>query len=119
MDVLHPALDVADLDTTVAFYEDLLGLHRTREAELDGRQHYFLGGAGPAELQLVEADEPVEPAGINHLAVAAEDVDAVVEEAVDEWGSTVEMEPQTFNDARLAFITDPEGYSVELIEELR
>lgn len=117
MDVLHPALDVADFDTTVAFYEELLGLHRTREAEIDGQRHYFLGGEGPAELQLVEVEQRVEPAGFNHLAIAAADVDAVVEQAVEEWGSTVEMEPQTFNDARLAFITDPEGYSIELIGE--
>lgn len=117
MDILHPALEVHNLDTTTAFYEDLLGLHRTREAELGGQRHVFLGGAGPAELQLMEVEEPASPSGFDHLAIATDDVDAVVEEAVEEWDSSVVREPDTFNDVRLAFITDPEGYHVELIEE--
>lgn len=118
MDVLHPALEVHDLDTTVAFYVDLLGLDRTREAELGGQRHVFLGGTGPAELQLMEVDDPVTPSGFDHLAVAADDIDAVVEAAIEEWDSAVVREPDTFEDVRLAFITDPEGYHVELIEEL-
>lgn len=117
MEILHPALDVFDMDTTVAFYEDLLGLHRTRETEIDGQQHYFVGGAGLAELQLIAVKERESPGGFNHLAVAVTDIDSVVEEAVTDWGSLVEREPQMFKGVRLAFITDPEGYTVELIEE--
>lgn len=117
MEILHPALEVSDLDAAVDFYESLLGLHRTREAELDGQRHYFLGGAGSAELQLIEVEGPVEPSGFDHVAVAADDVDAVVSTATDEWGSEVVMDPRSMGDVRLAFITDPDGYHVELIEE--
>ncbi|WP_049984802.1 VOC family protein [Halobellus rufus] len=119
MDVLHAALNVVDLDATIDFYESLLGLERTRTAELDGQRMVWVGGEGDAELQFLAVDEPVEPAGIDHVAVAVDDVEATVEEAQAEWGSSVVVDPQVVGgEVRLAFVTDPDGYHVELIEEL-
>ncbi|WP_336023163.1 VOC family protein [Halobellus salinisoli] len=119
MDVLHAALNVSDIDATLDFYESLLDLERTREAELDGQRMVFVGSDGGAEIQFLVVDEPVDPEGIDHVAIAVDDAAATVEKAQAEWGSTVVMEPQVIGDeVRLAFITDPEGYHVELIEEL-
>jgi lactoylglutathione lyase len=120
MDVLHTALEVSDLDATRAFYEDLLGLERSREYEKDGVKNYYVTGAGPGELQFRVVDSVPEPAGIEHVAVAADDVDATVEEAVEAFGVTVEQEPRTLDRVRrrLAIVTDPDGYAVHLIEEL-
>lgn len=119
MDVLHVAVDVTDVEAMGDFYEDVLGLHFTREFEVDGQYNYCVGGESPAELQFCEVEEKGTPAGINHISVGVEDVDAVVDEAVSNWDSTVESEPMTVGDeARIAFITDPEGYQVELIEQL-
>ena len=120
MDVLHTAIEVVDLETTCGFYEDFLGLEHTRDFELDGVYNYYVSGSGPAEIQFRVVEEKPDPAGIDHLAVAVDDVDAVVEEAQREWESDVETEPTTLEDlgVRIAFITDPEGYTVELIEEL-
>ena len=119
MDVLHVAVDVVDVETTSGFYEEVLGLHFTREFEVDGNYNYCVGGEGPAEVQFCEVDEKEPPAGIDHISIAVDDVDAVVEKASSEWDSEVEREVTTVGDeARIAFITDPEGYTVELIEEL-
>lgn len=119
MEVLHAALNVSDMDATLDFYENLLGLERTREAELDGQRMVFVGRDDGAELQFLAVDESDEPAGIDHVAVATDDVEATIEEAESEWNSSVVIEPQTVGgEVRLAFITDPEGYRVELIEEL-
>lgn len=119
MDVLHVAVDVEDIETTSRFYEELLGLAHTRDFEIDGTINYCVGGEGPAEIQFVDVGAPVEPAGINHLSVAVDDVDAVVEEATAEWDSEVVRGPTTIEDqAKIAFVTDPDGYEVELIEEL-
>ncbi|WP_251341589.1 VOC family protein [Haloplanus halophilus] len=120
MDVLHTALEVTDLDETRRFYEDLLGLERSREYEKDGVRNYYVTGSGPAELQFRVVDEVPSPAGIEHVAVAATDVDATVEEAAAEWGDVVEREPATLErvNRRLAVLTDPDGYSVHVIEEL-
>lgn len=120
MDVLHTAIDVGDLDAMREFYEGFLGLEHTRDFTADGVQNYYVGGAGPAEIQFRVVDDPSTPSGIHHIAVACEDVDATVESAVSSWNSDVVREPQTLErlDVRIAFITDPEGYTVELIEEL-
>jgi len=119
MAVLHAALNVTDIDETLDFYENLLELDRTREAEIDGQRTVFVGEDDGAELQFLAVDDADRPAGIDHVAVATDDVEATIAEAESEWDSTVVMEPQTIGgEVRLAFITDPEGYQVELIEEL-
>ncbi|MGQ4556297.1 VOC family protein [Halobellus sp. GM3] len=117
MDVLHTAIDVSDIETTSAFYEGLLGLEKAREFEVDGQFNYVVGGEGPAEIQFCEVDSAVDPSGINHIAIGVDDLDAVVAAAVDEWESTIEMEPTLVEDGlRIAFVTDPEGYTLELME---
>jgi lactoylglutathione lyase len=78
MDVLHTAIEVSDLDATRAFYEELLGLDRLREYEKDGVKNYYVTGAGPGELQFRVVDSVPEPTGIEHVAIAAADVDATV-----------------------------------------
>lgn len=120
MDVRHTAIEVVDLETTKAFYEGVLGLEHSRDFETNDMHNYYVVGSGPAEIQFRVVDEKPAPAGIHHIAVATEDVDAVVETAVQEWDSQVHMPPRTIDRVgqRIAFITDPEGYTIELIEDL-
>jgi len=119
MDVLHTAIEVSDLDETRAFYEDLLGLDRSRQYELNGVTNYYVTGAGPGELQFRVVDDAPDPAGIEHIAVAAADVDTTVEDAADR-GVPVQQEPRTLErvNRRLAILTDPDGYTVHVIEDL-
>jgi lactoylglutathione lyase len=123
MDVLHTALWVGDLDATTSFYVDVLGLAVSREfVGDDGVRNYFLAGESETELQFKPlADHPegrsaVDPAGIDHVAVAVDSVDDVVEEI---GADRVTGGPTTMEDAgvRIAFVTDPDGYGVELIEQ--
>lgn len=125
-DVLHTAITVSDLDAMRGFYEDTLGLAHSRDFEVDGTLNYFVGGED-AEIQFVhKPDSDPDPdsersgAGLDHLAVAVEDVDATVAAAREEWDSEVETEPTDMKDlgVRIAFVTDPEGYVVELIADL-
>lgn len=120
MDVLHVALEVEDLEEMRDFYEGLLGLERTREYETRGVRNYYVSGAGPTELQFREVPDPGDPAGIDHIAIATDDVDATVDAAVSDYGSSIEREPATLErvNKRLAAITDPAGYTVHLLEEL-
>lgn len=120
MDVRHTAIEVVDLDAMKAFYEGVLGLEHSRDFQTDDMHNYYVVGSGPAEIQFRVVDEKADPAGIHHIAVATDDVDAVVETAVQEWDSQVHMSPRTIDRVgqRIAFITDPEGYTLELIEDL-
>ncbi|GGM59919.1 lactoylglutathione lyase [Halarchaeum rubridurum] len=116
MRVHHVALDVADVETTSAFYEDVLGLDKTREFEIDGERSYCVGGGGGGELQFVEVDDPNR--GVNHVAVGVADLDATIDAAVAEWDATVVHHPKRLDGGdRVAVVTDPEGHRVELIEE--
>ncbi|MBP2249973.1 catechol 2,3-dioxygenase-like lactoylglutathione lyase family enzyme [Halarchaeum solikamskense] len=115
MRVHHVALEVADVETTSAFYEDALGLHETRTFEIDGERSHCVGGDGGGELQFVEVDDP--DRGVNHVAVTVADLDATIDAAVAEWDSEVVHRPKRLDGGdRVAVLTDPEGYRVELIE---
>jgi lactoylglutathione lyase len=125
MRVIHTALWVADIDRTLEFYVDGLGLERTNEfVGGDGATNCYLAGDDGTELQFkYHADEPgapVEPAGIDHVAVEVDDTDAELERLVEETGCPVRRGPLTSEgaNARVAFIEDPDGYGVELVEFL-
>lgn len=123
MEVIHSAIWVSDLEETLSFYVDALGLEKTHEFEGgDGAKNVYVAGEGDAEIQFkYDPDiEPPAPAGFDHIAVAVEDTDAEVERLVEETGCTVRRGPLTSEgaNARVAFIEDPDGYGVELVEEL-
>lgn len=122
MDVLHAAIWVDDIEAQLDFYCDGLGLERTREFDLDGVTNTYVAGEGDAEIQFKHdgTERNPEPAGIDHLAVGVDDVDGIIEDLVENYGSEVVEGPRTVEDKdiRLAFVTAPEGYVVELIETL-
>jgi lactoylglutathione lyase len=124
MDVLHTAVWVSDLDTTVEFYENVLGLGYAREfVDQDGVTNYFVDGESGAKIQFKHDENretPVDSGTLDHLAVAVEDVAATAERAVEEWGSEVVDGPRDLEDhgVRVAFVTDPEGYTVEIVQEI-
>ena len=125
MDVLHTALWVGDVDRSLAFYADGLGLERTNEfVGGDGATNLYLAGDDGTELQLkyrADGEGPaVEPAGIDHVAFAVDDTDAALEALVDRTGCPVRRGPLDSDgaNARVAFVEDPDGYGVELVGPL-
>ncbi|MFA9517321.1 VOC family protein [Halopenitus sp. H-Gu1] len=123
MDVLHPAMWVTDPDTMEEFYTEGLGLNRTREfVGGDGATNRFLGGEGDAEIQFEFDEEAPEeaPTGFDHVGIAVEDVEETIETLTTEFESEVVRGPKRLDDKgiRIAFLTDPEGYVVELVEQL-
>ncbi len=122
MDVLHTAIWVDDIDAQLAFYCDGLGLEQTREFDLDGVTNTYVAGESDAEIQFKHDDTErnPEPAGIDHLAVEVTDMAETIETVVERYESEVVDEPRTIEEKgiQIAFVTDPEGYIVELIETL-
>jgi len=121
MNVHHAALWVSDLETTKDFYLDGLGLTEQTQFEVDGTTNYYVGSDTGAALQLKydpDRGQEIEPAGLDHVALAVKDVNAAFERIVDETGCPVVREPTTVAEAnaRLAFIEDPDGYRLELVE---
>ncbi|HMJ77349.1 MAG TPA: VOC family protein [Iamia sp.] len=121
MKTLFPGLRVTDLDTSLAFYQAVgwrvLGL-------LDiggGARLAALGDPGGPEvvLELVHRPDggPIDPGGLDHLAVQVDDLEATVARlaaAALEPGAI--EQPGGADGPRTAWLTDPDGYRVELVQ---
>ena len=126
---LHTMLRVGNLERSVAFYTNLLGMKELRRRDVpDGKYTLvFLGYGegnkeGQAEIELtynygVERYELGNAFG--HLAVGVPDVKAACE-AVRAGGGRVTREagPVKFGTTIIAFVEDPDGYKIELIERM-
>jgi lactoylglutathione lyase len=112
---------VADAEESIAFYEQL-GFEESWQfttADGDTTNYYVADGDG-VELQLSETAGETDfemGTGWDHLALGVGDVDATVEE-IDHHGLVVEPGPQQEAGAYTAFVEDPDGHLVELIEPL-
>jgi lactoylglutathione lyase len=124
---LHTMIRVGDLERSVAFYTKLLGMKELRRRDVpDGKYTLaFLGygtgnaeGQGEIELTYNYGTEKYELGnGFGHLAVGVPDVAAACE-AVRAGGGKVTREagPVKFGTTIIAFVEDPDGYKIELIQ---
>jgi lactoylglutathione lyase len=121
MEFQHVCLNVADAEESVAFYEQL-GFTETWSFETaDGETvNRYVADENGMELQLsdTEGESSFEQGTAwDHIALGVEDVDATVEN-IDHYGVVKEPEPQYVADAYIAFIKDPDGHVIELVEPL-
>ncbi|HEX3803986.1 MAG TPA: VOC family protein [Solirubrobacteraceae bacterium] len=124
MRVAHSCYRVTDLDRSLAFYA-LLGFEEEVRLPLHDSSGWasFIrlpGDSEPrVELWFMPGSGSHEPgAGYGHIGVAVDDLDALLGE-LSEKGIAPLMEPfkpHPDGPTRLAFISDPDGYEVELLE---
>ena len=125
MRILHTMLRVGNLQRSIDFYTNVLGMKLLRTSDNPEYKYTlaFVGyGNNPehAELELtynwgVEQYEPGTAYG--HIAISADDLVAACEAARSNGGNvTREPGPVKGGTTVIAFITDPDGYKVELIE---
>ena len=124
---LHTMVRVRDLDRSIAFYTSLLGMKELRRNEVrDGRYTLVFVGYddnahGQAEIELTHNwDQETGYDGGNgfgHLAVAVPSC-AEAGESVRKGGGKVTREagPVQHGTTVIAFVEDPDGYKIELIQ---
>ena len=122
MDLLHTCLNVADADRAVAFYVDQLGFEETWSFETEDGEttNRYVAADNGVELQLSETDgedEFEQGTAWDHLAVAVEDVDEAFDD-IDHHGVVQEPADNDPAGARTAFVEDPDGHVVELVQPL-
>lgn len=116
---LHTMVRVTDVEDSLRFYCDLLGLReiRRRDSEQGRFTLIFLAPEGQEEAQ-VELTHNWDPeeygAGRNfgHLAYAVEDIYAICQRLHDA-GVTINRPPR---DGNMAFVKSPDGISIELLQ---
>lgn len=120
---LHTMLRVRDLDRSVAFYTGPLGMQELRRREVpDGKYTLaFVGYGDGAEIELTYNWDQAGPyevgSGFGHLAVGMPDIYAACERMRGEGVNiTREPGPVKFGTTVIAFVEDPDGYKVELIQ---
>ena len=125
MRILHTMLRVGDLQRSIDFYTRVMGMHLLRTSDNPEYQYTlaFVGyGDNPehAELELTYnygVDKYELGTAYGHIAIAVEDAAAACARVRAAGGNvTREAGPVKGGSTVIAFITDPDGYKVELIE---
>ena len=124
MKYLHTMVRVHDLDASMAFYRDALGLVEVKRSEHEAGRFTLVYLAAPgdeaAQVELTynwpDADGKAEvyTGGRNfgHLAYAVPDIYAACRRFM-EHGVTINRPPR---DGRMAFVRSPDGISIELLQ---
>ena len=127
MRYLHTMVRVKDLDASLRFYCDLLGLQEVRRTENEAGRYTLVFLAAPRNLEQSAAErapeveltynwDPEDYAGgrnFGHLAYKVDDIYAACQRFMDA-GVVVNRPPR---DGNMAFVRSPDGISIELLQE--
>ena len=127
MHYLHTMVRVSDLDASLDFYCDKLGLKEVRRIENDKGRITLVFLCAPADLELAQENQaPLVELTFNwdtedyaggrnfgHLAYRVEDVYATCRRLMD-GGVVINRPPR---DGHMAFVRSPDGISIELLQD--
>ena len=120
MRYLHTMVRVTDIDASLDFYCNLLGLEELHRYDVEAGRFTLVFLAAPgnevAQVELTHNWDPEEYGGgrnFGHLAYEVEDIYAACQRLAD-GGVTINRPPR---DGHMAFIRSPDGISVELLQK--
>ncbi len=124
MRILHTMLRVGDLDRSIAFYTDVLGMRLLRRKDYpEGRFTLAFVGYGDESREAVleltynwDTHHYDLGNGFGHIAIEVDDVHRAAE-AIRARGGKIIREPGPMNAGTtiIAFVEDPDGYPIELL----
>ncbi len=120
MKYLHTMVRVSDLDRSLAFYRDALGLEEISRKDVSQGRYTLVFLAAPgdhaAQVELTFNWDPESYQGgrnFGHLAYGVENIYASCQRLMDH-GVTVLRPPR---DGRMAFVRSPDSISIELLQQ--
>ena len=124
MRLLHTMIRVGDLDRSIAFYTDVLGMRLLRRRDYPEGEFTlaFVGYGDEASNSVIEltynwgVDRYELGTGFGHIALEVDDVYRAADE-IRARGGRILREPGPMNAGTtlIAFVADPDGYPIELI----
>jgi len=125
MKILHTCLNVIDLDRSIEFYTKKMGLKfvSRREVKQNNAEIAFLKDENAGALELThwrDKKSLAEGDNFDHIAFETNDIDASIKQLRAN-GATIAMEPFSLNGStsKIAFVKDPDGNWLELIQHPR
>ena len=124
MRLLHTMIRVGDLDKSISFYTDILGMQLLRKKDYpDGKFTLAFVGYGDEKNNSVielthnwDTDSYDLGAGFGHLAIEVDDVYEAAEKIRAQGGKIIrEPGPMNAGTTIIAFVQDPDGYEIELL----
>jgi len=128
MRILHTMLRVGDLDRSVGFYRDVLGMRLLRTTDRPEQKYSlaFVGYGDESQGAVLEltynygVDRYDLGTAFGHVAIEVDDAMAACEAVRAKGGNvTREAGPVKGGSTVIAFVQDPDGYKIELIERGR
>lgn len=118
MRIHHYGIAVRDMNRSLDFYTRVLGFNQEETIVIGGQSFYFVGD-GNVSIEIEQAWSPGETTfdnGLSHMALAVVDLQQLAVRLKEEEVKFL-MEPSQFRpDRKIAFIEDPDGVKIQLIE---
>lgn len=125
MRIMHTMLRVGDLDRSIAFYTEVLGMQLLRRAEYPGGRftNVFVGYDDESKAAVLELTHNWDigsydlGTGYGHIAIEVDDAYKACDAARQLGGKvTREAGPMKHGTTVIAFVEDPDGYKIEFIQ---
>jgi methylmalonyl-CoA epimerase len=126
----HVAIIVRNIEQSLAFYRDTLGIIPSEIKEVPSEQVRIaflpLGGPGGSEIELIEPTTPDSSLvkflekrgeGLHHICLEVEDIDAALQEMQEKGAPVLDKQPRIAAEGRAIFL-HPKGTNGVLLELL-
>lgn len=124
MRLLHTMIRVGDLDRSINFYTEVLGMRLLRRQDYPQGKYTlaFVGYGNEKDSSVIEftynwgVSEYEIGSGFGHISIEVDDVYAAAEKIKEKGGKVIrEPGPMNAGSTVVAFFEDPDGYQIELI----
>lgn len=122
--MLHTCIRVMDLEKSLKFYKEALGLIETKRKDFPENEFtlvYLSNEVGGYEIELTYNYDPEKPYelgnGFSHIAIGVENLEEMREKHISLDYKVTDLKGLPGEEPHYYFVTDPDGYMVEVIRQ--
>ena len=122
--MLHTCIRVMDLEKSLKFYKEALGLIETKRKDFPENEFtlvYLSNEVGGYEIELTYNYDPEKPYelgnGFSHIAVGVENLEEMREKHISLDYKVTDLKGLPGEEPHYYFVTDPDGYMIEVIRQ--